>query len=1136
MSQLSKDQQQLMARLLKNKGVELTKTESSDNYVITPDQENRFEPYPLTDIQQGYLLGRNQHFLLGNVASHAYLEFSIEELNVERYQQAWQKVIARHDMLRTVVFNNGTQQTLSQVPHFDIDVHDFRDLDPAATEKALLDLRATLSHQVLDASRWPLFDIHVSLIDEQRQRIHWSFDAIVSDVYSNFIFQEEIYRCYYDDSVELSPLSLSFRDYVLVLRDQQSGTAYQQAEKYWQERIKTLPAAPLLPLKKELADISKPRFERLYHRLPANEWRSIKQQAKKHGVTTTVVLLNVFSHVLARWCRESRFTLNMTLFNRQPWHSEMDQIVGDFTATMLLAVEALADGDDAGFKARAKRIQSRFLDDLEQRAFSGMQVLQQWSSVSEGQQLAPIVFTSALTVGDVSEQLDTTKKQLGEMDFSITQTPQVLLDHQVYEEAGGLCIHWDHVPEAFPSGLLDTMFASYTDILQQLAEAKIDWDSPLHIYLPTAQREERKRYNQTNNEKINDAAQTFLFQPFNQQVLKQPDAIAVVASDMQLSYQELAQRAYDLNLTLQARGVKAGDKIAVVLPKGWRQVVAVLGILAAGAAYVPIDPDLPSSRVSWLLQEAECRFAITLADFQSADWPDTTGKIHIDATPVVENPDALCFWPTKQAPDALAYIIYTSGSTGKPKGVMMSHNAVVNTLMAVNEGFQIGPEDSVFGLSALNFDLSVYDIFGTLAAGATLVLPDAGHERDPQHWLACLSKSPCTVWNTVPALLQMLLESLPQNQSLPSFKTVMLSGDWIPLDMPEKISRACPQANLFSLGGATEAAIWSIYYPVTNVDKTWRSVPYGLPMANQTFFVLDDAFQSCPDWVTGDLYIGGVGLAQRYWRDDEKTRSRFVRHPQTGERLYKTGDLGCFHPSSDDSPGYIEFQGREDQQIKLGGHRIELGEIETLLNSHPAVKQAVTSLVGDTSLKSGNQQRLVAYILTEENHIDKAQLQQFLAEQLPRYMLPSAYIAIDSIPLNNNGKVNRKALPIPDFTAERKAAYVAPASDMERTIQGVIAGRLLTPELSVTENLFDLGASSLDIVAIHKVLEDQLKLTISVLDLFEKPTIRLLAESLDDQGKEGLSLMEQARKDIQSRRRRTSRPAKGETPQHGETA
>ncbi len=1114
MTELSEEQHKLMAKILKEKGL-LTNIPKEENISISPDLNNRYEPYALTDIQESYLLGRSQNFLLGNVASHAYIEIDIKNLDIKRYEYAWQKIIQRHDMLRTVVYQNGTQQTLKDVPTFKVEVHDFSNLtNEEAKQKALLALRETLSHQILPTHKWPLFNIHVSNIDNVNYKIHWSFDAIISDVYSNFIFQEELYNYYHKQDTYYPPLELTFRDYVLALKKQEKNTSYEKAKNYWLEKIKTLPSAPILPLKKELSEIKKPHFKRLKYSIEIKQWQKIKQQAKTYGLTTTTVLLTVFSHILYRWSKNSNFTLNMTVFNRQPWHKEMNKIVGDFTITMLLAIKNL-NGKDKIFKNLAKNIQEELFNNLEHRLYSGVNVMQQYSKISGNKQLVPIIFTSALTVGDISSKLDVNRNQLGSISYSITQTPQVLLDHQVYEENEQLIIHWDYVQEAFENSLISVMFDTYIDTLQVLANNDVFWEKELKIDIPIMQKESRIIYNNTQDEKLLKLSNNALYHPFNEQVKKQPDSVAIISNFKTLTYKQLAYRAYELNLKLQEKDIGLNDNIAIILPKGWQQVVAVLGVLASGATYIPIDSNSPKQRLNKLLEEANCKYIITIEEtFKTLSLAKNITCFFVEENLNEKYPEALEFWPSKHSNDDIAYIIYTSGSTGTPKGVMISHNAVMNTILDVNQRFNITKKDRIFGLSSLNFDLSVYDIFGTLSAGATLVLPNSGEEKNPQHWQECLINNSCTVWNSVPSLLQMFLEYSPNTNILEAFKIVMLSGDKIPLNLVNLAKQNMNNARFFSLGGATEASIWSIYYPIKEDIINFKNIPYGIPLSNQSIHILDENYQPCPDYTVGKLYIGGKGLSKGYFNDKIKTFNHFVQNPYTKEFLYDTGDLGSFNPKG----SYVEFHGREDCQIKLSGYRIELGEIENSLTQHPNITKAIVVLFDDNTFDRPKQV-LVAYIVINNNTIEENTIKEYLSTYLPEYMIPKFYMILDEIPLNSNGKIDYKNLPKVDILQKYMLNYVPAKNQMEENIQTIISEHLGIEKVSVDESFFDLGATSLDVVSIHNKLKLKLKIDLSILDLFDKPTIRILSNYIEQKDKQVDNVLVQARQKAKTNNR-----------------
>lgn len=429
------------------------------------------------------------------------------------------------------------------------------------------------------------------------------------------------------------------------------------------------------------------------------------------------------------------------------------------------------------------------------------------------------------------------------------------------------------------------------------------------------------------------------------QATLQPLSTAVICNADSVSYQQLARYSTNLSEALIPRDDDAGV-VAVLMDKGWQQAAACLGVLQSGYGYVPLLVTWPEQRLLDILHSVEAHYIVAT----------TTVKQRFEHNSAFKRFRWLCL---EQLPDVdsrslhnsvfdnelqrIAYVIFTSGSTGVPKGVVISHGGAANTLSSVNEHFSIGVDDAVLGLSQLSFDLSVYDMFGVLSAGGRLVLPDADRENDPQHWVQLITENAISIWNSVPMYMNMLVTYLDAvacgaPRTFDSLRVILLSGDWIPIPLITQMRRYFPNARIVSLGGATEASVWSVWHEVVYVDSKWKSIPYGAAMPNQTISVFDDSLRQCAPMQTGQIYIGGAGVALGYWKDEKRTKQQFIRHPATGQRLYRTGDLGRYLTN-----GEVEFLGREDTQIKLGGHRVELGEIEAVASRHEAVKHGIAA-------------------------------------------------------------------------------------------------------------------------------------------------------------------------------------------------
>lgn len=1050
---------------------------------VVPAPESRYEPFPLTDMQHAFWVGRSGVLELGTVANHGYYEIEGHDLDLEQLNWALQKSIERHDMLRAVVLPDGQQQVLKQVPPYQIEVLDLREQEDHVVASEIDAIRQRMSHQVLPTDTWPLFEFRATYLDGGRVRLHISYDLQIFDAWSLFLLFDEWFQLYQDPKIELMPLELSFRDYVLAEQALQETELYQRSQQYWLSRLDDLPPAPTLPLAKSPKELKHYRTSRYEDQLGQTDWQMLKQKAAQAGLTPSGVLLAAFTEILTVWNRSPRFTISLALFNRLPLHPQVSEILGDFISATLLAVDNSAS---ESFTERAIRLQQQLWQDLEHRYFSGVRVTRELArKKGTAPSAIPIVFTSTLGLSSLGQETSTFS-HFGELVYGISQASQAWMDVQVWEEKGKLTFNWDVVDELFPEGLIQEMFEAYHLFLKRLATSETAWLETNRQLIPPAQLAQRCLVNATVAPIANEGLNTL----FEAQVQSRKNEPAVITSQRTLSYQDLYELSNQVGHRLRTLGASPNQLVAVVMDKGWEQIVAVMGILSSGAAYVPIDPGLPQERKEYLLRNSEIDIVLTQSWLkEKLVWSEGVRQLCIGSQDLEgESREPL---ETVPKPDDLAYIIYTSGSTGVPKGVMINHRGAVNTILDINRRFNVTPSDRIFALSSLSFDLSVYDIFGALAAGGAIVIPNASSEREPAHWVQLISQHKVTIWNSVPALMQMMVDCVAnESRALDNLRLILLSGDWLPLTLPNQIKDLIKDVQVISLGGATEASIWSILYPVQEVNRAWKSIPYGRPMDNQGFHVLNESLSPCPVWVPGQLYISGIGLAMGYWREEAKTAVSFIIHPQISERLYRTGDLGRYLPD-----GNIEFLGREDFQVKIGGYRIELGEIEAVLVRHPAVGKAVVTVVG----KQLHEKRLVAYVVAKkETTIDE--LQCFLREQLPEYMLPSAVMFLTNLPLSANGKVDRRALPVPDISiGALEVDYVAPQNDIEKTIAAIWKTVLTLEKVGVNNNFFELGGNSLLITKVYSQLKDVLPDMIeyvSLVDLFKYPTICSLAKRL----------------------------------------
>ena len=522
--------------------------------------------------------------------------------------------------------------------------------------------------------------------------------------------------------------------------------------------------------------------------------------------------------------------------------------------------------------------------------------------------------------------------------------------------------------------------------------------------------------------------------------------------------------------------------VGVLMEKGWEQIVAVYGILFAGAAYLPLDIHNPQERLEKILNDSNTR--VVLVKNRTIN----TRNGWLEKKKYISVSGEKCSYIVKKEknkPENLAYVIYTSGSTGKPKGVMITHHSAANTIVDINSRNQVSEKDVALGISNLHFDLSVYDVFGILGAGGKIVLPSPDRAKDPAHWIELLNKEGVTIWNSVPAFVEMLVEyeeyrKLGINQKL---RLILMSGDWIPVALPDRVRGILRTVKMEALGGATEASIWSNCYEIPDViPENWKSIPYGKPLANQKYYILDQNMENCPNWVPGNLYIAGEGIALGYLNDEEKTKEKFIIWEKTGEKLYSTGDMGRYW-----SDGNIEFLGRVDNQIKINGYRVEIGEIENALYATSLVKKCMVSYEKD---------KLCAYIIKETESINVMDLQEQLSKILPEYMIPKLFYLVDEIPLTSNGKIDLGKMKNKVVLSEKDKINIA-ETVTEKELVSVWETVVGKKNMDIDESFFESGGDSIKIIRFINKINELYHKDISLHVIGENQTIRKLAKYIE---------------------------------------
>nr|WP_057947093.1 non-ribosomal peptide synthetase [Lysobacter enzymogenes] len=1033
---------------------------SNDATVAVPDTSAGHADFPLTDMQRLLVVSASDGM---EYALHPHLYFEVERpgLDIDRFVSAIARVIERHRRNIVAVTPELRLRQVDEVAPPRVPVWDLRGLSELATTQGLMQVRHRMSNQPLPMDRWPWLDFQLTRYGDGDVRLHVNFSNLFLDQSSGLRLLSEIEQYYATPNLELPADRVGIAEVSLALA--QRHEAADRARAYWAERVATLPAPPDLPIARIHGN---PGLNRRRLVVDAATWNAFTAGAGAHGMSPTTALLAVYGEIVARFSGSRHFILNQMitrrLLRRIPG---AESVLGNLGAIYPLEFDWRGA---ASLQERARRLQATIIGDLGRTDWSGVDVLEALNARhrSQGRAACPFVVSSGLAGGEQEE-----------FGYSKLATPQVLLDHQFFALRGGRVeILWDVVEAAFPAGFIDAFCDAHEALIRTLAANPDGWIATTTLVAPTPAAKAcptRPLYPGRLSDGLKVAASVA------------PERTAVVCGDDALSYGQLAAAAESLAKRLCARGVRPGDRVAVVLPKGVAQTVAVYAALLAGAAYVPIDPAWPPRRIDQLVADIGAAAVLGADDGERHGVPVIGVRDAAAASAAAAVACAGIDLPADLDPSALAYVIYTSGSTGQPKGVALDHRGPVNTILDVNDAFGIVAEDVLFGVSSLSFDLSVYDLFGAAMAGATLVLPDPA-DHSPHAWLAAMLERQVTVWNSAPPLMQLLVDvARAEGVQLPALRLVMLSGDWIALSLPDDIKAIAPNAKVVSLGGATEASIWSIWHPIEAVDPKWRSIPYGRPMANQPWYVLDEQGDETPAWTTGQLHIGGIGLAQGYWGDPDKTAAAFVARRATGERIYRTGDLGRLLPD-----GNIELIGRIDAQCKIQGHRVEPGEVEHVLAADPRVKDAVVIVAGEAKHK-----QLRAFVVLHDGACgDGESIRAGLTDRLPSYLIPANIAVVASLPVTANGKLDRAALlALAEPAADVGAAYVAPRTELERSIVAIWKEVLGVETIGVDDDFFSLGGQSFTALRAVAALRSRAKVNVSLGGLIESRTVARLA-------------------------------------------
>ncbi len=1103
-------------------------------HIIISQQPNNIREFPCTFSQERLWFIQEWY---GNIpAYHIHTAFKIYgTLEVSKLSWAIQQMIQRHASLRTIFRkqNNLPIQVILRTINLPLQIIDYQnDSIAEAEEKAKITAKNEI-RKSFDLINGPLFRIlwiKLPKQDIESSIIVLTFHHIISDGWSLSIFLRELLEYYHAILTQRTPqlpeLSIQYYDYAAWQREYFKLENLQQELVYWKEKLSG--ELPILELPYNYAKSHELTFEGNNQtiKLSSTNYSNLKELCHKEKLTLFMIMLAIFKILLMRYTGQRDIIIGTPILGRT--QEQIQSLIGFFVNTLALRTQIPLESTFLEFLQQIRQTALESYD----HANLPFEKLVQELSPERSLNRTPI-FQVLFSVQNFYRNTIIKIPQLEILPFPLSSnTSKFDLSMFVEEYEKNINITLEYNTNLFNSDTISQILNHYNNILEYILQnpcckisdvsclSQNEYEKIVHEWNSTKQRQ--STYN------ISELLETAKE--------KYPKNIALRTKKISLTYQEVHETsnslAYKL-LDIKRTSVSTQPFVAVYMERTLEMILAVLSIIKAGMAYLPMETSYPKTRIQWLLESLKIRYIITdtknLSVLQNfiQELPNLEYIILIDNPSItdekfcLENPlynhkknNFRYIFPQdwKEYPkttpqvyipqEAIAYIIFTSGSTGTPKGVMVNHQTVINTLNWVNEKFQVSTDDQLLWVTSLCFDLSVYDIFGILATGGTIRIANKSELQDPNQLAYILAYEPITFWDSAPAALQQILPFLPENCQQ-KLRLVFLSGDWIPVKMPESILKKFPLTKIISLGGATEATIWSNYYPIEKVETKWASIPYGWPISNSRYYILDEDMQPCPIGVSGNLYIGGNCLAIGYSNDPILTANKFFPDKFTTDpnaRMYATGDYAKFWQD-----GTIEFLGRRDQQVKIRGFRIELAEVQSTLAQHPDIQDCAV-IAHEENL---HEKILIAYILPKKNvqaesnkiKISSSQIRIFLQELLPSYMIPSHFIFLEKLPVTSNGKLDRKALPLPQTTlssiSSESLSIELSTNPWEEIVSLTWKKFLPYTQLSIKSNFFEIGGHSLLAIQVIAYLQQILGLNIKVHHIFDYPILTDFARFLE---------------------------------------
>jgi len=1024
--------------------------------IITIPKAEKLEYYPLSSAQKRiyYASSMDNNSTLYNIAGGIILD---KALDINKLQECFDILIQRHSVLRTAfeIKENDIVQIVKEKIHFKLEIDNCDNIEDAYSNFV----------KPFDLSKAPLFKAKITKLENQKMLLLIDMHHIISDGTSLSILIQELCDLYNDN--ELSDKQIDYTDFTLWEKEQFENNEFKTLKDYWVNQFKD--EIPLLNMPSTYSRPSIQSFEgsNYYTNLPKETFDKIENISKKLGITPYMLMLSCYYILLSRYTSQDDIVIGTPIVGREL--PELSNVLGMFVNTLALRNKI---DNNLTFNKFTNLVKKICLDSFKYQNFPFNELVKELniSRDSSRNPLFDVMFIyqnngyPEISFNDIKAEYFIPDNNISKFDLSLEVIP---LDNEY-------SLRFEYCTKLFNEKFIQRLSIHYINILNAILEnnevkiADIDMLS---------EKEKNQILYEFNNTKLNYQKDKTIIDLFEEQVEKTPNNIAVIFEDKKLTYRELNEKANGLARYLIENGITNNSIVGIMVPRSLEMIVAMFGILKSGAAYLPLDPTYPKNRIEYILKDSNVKLLLTKDSAFNLNNIETI-DISIDKSEIYKK-YSLVNLNNKFSSSSLAYVIYTSGSTGNPKGVAITHQNVNNFIEGVISNIKF--DNVIVSITTICFDIFVLESILPLQKGLTVVLANEEEQTIPQLLNELCLKNNVTMIQTTPSKFSLLTSDENSLEFIKNMKTIMLGGEPFPNNLLQKI-RELSSCKIYNMYGPTETTVWSSIKDLTNS----KNITIGTPIANTTMYILDNNLNVVPIGMAGTLYIGGDGLSAGYLNREELTNEKFILNPHNSEKIYNTGDLAKWTEN-----GELICLGRSDFQVKIRGLRIELEEIEKAILSFKGIEKAVVSVNTD----SLNRQVLCAYF-TSKLRVSVSELKQYLGMFLPNYMLPTYIIQLNDFKYTPNGKIDKKALPVPDFTTERKRV-ILPKTETENKISKIWENLLCISPISTADNFFEIGGDSLVALKMQIELLKQ-NINVSYAEIFKYNTIKKLSALIDE--------------------------------------